>query len=148
MLHIGLNSYMAFHISDLMWINPRWTERFPTGSKIILYGAGRLGKVYYRRIVSAPTERLLLSGWVDRNYKNLTGYPQNINAPEYMKTADYDYVLLAVADRQPAEEIRESLINNYNVDAEKIVWLEPQEIFWEYAEAAGLLQDREGCQSE
>lgn len=140
MLHIGLNSYMAFPVSDLMWITPKWTEQFPAGSKIILYGAGRLGKVYYRCIASDSSERLLLSGWVDRNYKNLTGYPQDINAPEYIKTADYDYVLLAVADRQPAEEIRESLIENYNVVADKIVWLEPREIFWEYAEAAGLLR--------
>lgn len=140
MLHIGLNSYMAFSLSDLMWVSPRWTERFPIGSRIILYGAGRLGKVYYRRIASDPSKRLQLSGWVDRNYKNLTGYPQNISAPDYIKTACYDYVLLAVADRQPAKEIRELLIDNYNVEPAKIVWLEPQEIFWEYAEAAGLLK--------
>lgn len=140
MLHIGLNSHMNFPVSDLMWISPGWTERFPAGSKVILYGAGRLGKVYYRRIASDPTGRLLLFGWVDQNYKNLTGYPQKINAPEYIQTADYDYVLLAVADRLPAEEIRKSLIDNYNVDANKIVWLEPREIFWEYAEAAGLLR--------
>lgn len=140
MIHESLNSHLGFSVSDLMWINPGWTERFPAGSRVILYGAGRLGKVYYRRIASDPTGRLLLSGWVDRNYMNLTGYPQNIDAPEYIKTADYDYVLLAVADRQPAEEIRELLIDSYNVDADKIVWLKPQEIFWEYAEAAGLLR--------
>ncbi|MDE7253390.1 MAG: glycosyltransferase [Acetatifactor sp.] len=140
MIHEGMNNRLGFSISDLMWINPRWTERFPAGSKIILYGAGKLGKVYYRRIASDPTGRLLLSGWVDRNYKNLTGYPQDINAPEYIRTADYDYVLVAVADRQPAQEICEQLINDYKVDAEKIVWLEPQAVFWEYAEAAGLLK--------
>lgn len=140
MIHESLNKHLGFSISDLMWISPGWTERFPVGSKIILYGAGRLGKVYYRRIASDPTGRLLLSGWVDRNYKNLTGYPQDINAPEYIKTADYDYVLLAVADRQPAEEIRGLLMNNFDVDSDKIIWLEPQEIFWEYAEAAGLLK--------
>lgn len=141
MMHIGLNKYMGFTISDLMWINPRWTERFPAGSKVILYGAGKLGKVYYRRIASDPTGRLLLSGWVDRNYENLIGYPEEIKAPEYISTADYDYVLVAVVYRQPAEEIREKLINDYKVDAEKIVWFEPQAVFWEYAEAAGLLKE-------
>lgn len=139
MINDGVNSRLGFCVPDLMWISPRWMEKFPAHSKIVLYGAGRLGKVYYRQMMADRTERLRISGWVDGNYKRLEAYPRRIDSPEYLKTAEYDYVLLAVADRQPAREMREYLIRGCNVAEEKIVWLEPQELFWEYAEAAGLI---------
>lgn len=140
MMLTGLNEHMGFPIPDLMWINPNWIENFSKGSKIVLYGAGRLGKVYYRQILSDSPRRLLLSCWVDQNYRKLTEYPQEIQSPECIRTVDYDYILLALADKQPALEIRRQLIADYQVDADKIIWLEPQEILWEYARAAGLLK--------
>lgn len=137
----GMNTRMGFPIQDMMWISPGWIYQFPEKSKLLLYGAGRLGKVYYRRIVSDRTNRLRLSGWIDRNYLNLTDYPQRIDSPEILRNADFDYILLALADEQPAGEVRRQLINEYGVEEEKIIWLKPQEIFWEYAEAAGMLEE-------
>lgn len=141
MLHDGMNEYMGFLVSDLIWISPGWICQFPEKSKILLYGAGRLGKAYYRLIVSDRTKRLRLSGWIDRNYLNLTDCPQRIDSPELLRSADFDYILLALADEQPAGEVRRQLINEFGVKEEKIIWLKPQEIFWEYAEAAGLLKE-------
>lgn len=137
----GMNVYMGFPIPDLMWISPRWIERFQDGVKVVLYGAGRLGKVYYRQIVSDSMGRVQIVGWVDRNYQKLSGYPCKIEDPEWIKKADFDYVLLALADRQPAEEARMYLTEELRVDEKKIIWLEQREMFWEYAEAAGLLED-------
>ena len=140
----GLNECMGFSVSDLMRVNPVWIERFPVNSKIVLYGAGRLGKIYYRQIMADNMGRLQLCGWVDRNFQQMERNPGRIEPPEYLRTADYDYVLLALMDRQPAEEAREQLISCFGVAPEKIVWLEQPEIFWEYAEAAGVLRKRSG----
>lgn len=135
----GLNTHMGFPVPDLMWISPRWIERFPEGSKIVLYGAGRLGKVYYRQIVSAPSDSIQLVGWVDKNYQNLSNCPRGIQDPESIQKMDYDYILLALLDKQTAADVRTYLAEKLEVDLKKIVWLEQQDIFWEYADAAGLL---------
>ncbi len=136
----GLNECMGFSVPDIMRVNPGWIEKFPVNSGIMLYGAGRLGKIYYRQIMSDRKKRLRLCGWVDRNYQNMKGYPVEITSPEYLKSADYDYILLALMDRQPADAAREQLIRRLEVPQEKIIWLEQPEIFWEYAEAAGLVR--------
>lgn len=138
----GLNSYMGFQASDLMWIDYRWIEKFPEKSKIALYGAGRLGKVYYRQIVSGPTGRLELAGWVDRDYQKLAGYPGNIDSPEALRKMEFDYVLLAFADREPAEEVRRQLTEEFGIEEEKIVWILQHEVFWEYAKAAGMISGK------
>lgn len=136
----GMNSYMGFPVSDLMWVEPKWIERFPEKSKVVLYGAGRLGRVYYRQIVSGCAGRIKLAGWVDQNYQELEGYPGEIDSPESIRQIDFDYVLLALADREPAEEVRGRLTGEFGVEAAKIVWLGQHEIFWEYAKAAGLIR--------
>lgn len=138
----GLNIHMNFPVPDLMLIAPRWVEHFPEGSKIVLYGAGRLGKVYYRQISSDFRGMVQLVGWVDRNWQNLSGYPHEVQNPESIKKMDYDYVLLAFLDKQPAVEVRTYLTEELGVDCTKIVWLEQQNIFWEYAEAAGLFKSK------
>lgn len=136
----GLNSYMGFPVLDLMWIDYRWIERFPDHSKIVLYGAGRLGRVYYRQIMSGRTGKIELAGWVDRDYQKLAGYPGEIDSPELLRHIEFDYVLLALADREPAEEVRRHLTEAFGIEPGKIVWLLQHEIFWEYAEAAGLIR--------
>lgn len=136
----GMNTYMDFSIPDLMWIDYKWIGLFPEKSNIVLYGAGRLGKAYYRQIVSDQRKRLRLIGWVDRDYQKLAGYSQRIVPPEAIKKMYYDYILVALADREPAEEIRKQLIEKFGVEESKIIWLEQHEIFWEYARAAGALK--------
>lgn len=143
----GLNEHLGFLISDLMWINPTWIEKFPLRSKILLYGAGRLGKVYYRQITSDRANRLLIAEWIDKNYQNLKNYPQEIKPPECIRSAEYDYILIALIDKEPADKIREWLINEFNVCSEKIVWIEQHEIFWDYAKAAGLLEEEAGYET-
>lgn len=137
----GFNAYMGFSVPDLMWISPEWIKEIPEKSKIVLYGAGRLGKVYYRQIVSDSDHRLQLMGWVDRNYQSLEGYSQKISSPEELRNIEYDYVLLALTDREPAEEARKQIVEELGVEADKILWLKQYEIFWEYAKANGLIEE-------
>lgn len=136
----GMNAYMGFSVPDLMWLNPQWMKRIPKEARLVLYGAGRLGRACYRQIVSSREKRLRLLAWVDRNCRNIAGYSQRIVSPEFIRFVEYDFVLVALVERQAAEEVREQLVKEYGVDAGKIVWVEQKEIFWEYAEAAGLLE--------
>ncbi len=136
----GLNAYMGFSVPDLMWLNPKWMESIPEKASIVLYGAGRLGKACYRQIVSDYKKGLRLLAWVDRNYMNLTGYPRDIDSPEFIRNAEYDFVLIALVERQHAQEAQKQLVKEYGVDEEKIIWVEQKDIFWEYAEVAGLLE--------
>ena len=49
-------------------------------------------------------------------------------------------MLLALLDEPPAMEARMYLTEKLQVDCAKIIWFEQQKIFWEYAEAAGVLE--------
>lgn len=104
--------------------------QFPTpemlnGKKIILYGAGNVGRDYYKQL--SIYENIDIVAWVDRvpdkyNYefydiKNLdSGFSQK-----------YDFVVLAVLRESLAEAIRQEIVEQRNVPADCIIWKVPRQ---------------------
>ena len=95
--------------------------RIPQKSKVILYGAGRVGRTLYKQNKVINYSTIVL--WVDRNYKNLTdkidavyGIDDLLSYPSL-----YDYILIAIKDERICDKVRQFLIEN-GIPKEKIVW--------------------------
>lgn len=92
------------------------------GKKIVLYGAGTVGKDFYMQIKSDMQSNVVL--WVDKKWMEHSDSQYEIVSPEEIKNEEYDYVLIAVKNQRVAEEIKSELINEM-VPEEKILWIEP-----------------------
>lgn len=91
----------------------------PDGSRIILYGAGNLGKAYFQSII--VRHRHTLVGWVDSKAAGyrLQGLP--VELPTEVFDRDYDYVILGVMKAETADDIRK-MLERMGIAEEKIKW--------------------------
>ena len=80
-------------------------ERLPRNSRIVIYGAGVVGRSYFCQLLSDPD--CSLAGWVDRGYETI-GFP--VQPPAALRELHYDYVLISVENRDLAETIKRDLI--------------------------------------
>jgi len=96
-------------------------EIMPQGSRIVLYGAGAVGKWYERALKHG--EYVTLVGWVDKAYGT---YPKqyNIKSPARLTELEYDYILIAVSQEAAVEEIMHGLLE-MNIPKDKILWKKP-----------------------
>lgn len=111
---------------DKLWKSKSKEYLFPyqmvhQGSRIILYGGGRVGKVFYRQIKKSAYCHLML--WVDRNVKEY--YGQTLCLPENALWSDCDYIVIAIADEKMAGSIKEELFEKYHVPYHKMIWQDP-----------------------
>lgn len=91
------------------------------GKRIIVYGAGRVGKSYMSQLLTMQKCRVL--GWTDKNFKD--GSHIICISRERLKEINYDIILIAVKSMVTADEIKRDLIE-LGVDEEKILWMKPE----------------------
>lgn len=89
------------------------------GMKIVLYGAGEVGKEYYRRMLRDRECEIVM--WVDKQYKKYQKEHLPVKSPEEIVGIYYDAIVIGVKDRHICESIKQDLLNS-NIDAEKIIW--------------------------
>ena len=95
-------------------------ERIGQGSRVVLYGAGNVGKSYYRQI--KDYEGIKLVGWVDAARRE--AYEGcSISSPDTLPEWGYDYVVIAVWPEDVAKQIHGSLLSA-GVAEEKIIWVQ------------------------
>ena len=99
---------------------------FLKGKKVILYGAGRVGKDYYRLYCKVQDFDLVM--WIDSDWERLQKENYNVQSVEQVLSAEYDYILIAVKNEEKAEEIREQL-QGKGIDHSKIIWKAPIELY-------------------
>ena len=92
--------------------------RLPSGSKIVLYGAGKRGKKLYH--CNRITNRYEIVLWVDANPDGAEVNDRVVETPEKITEYLFDYVVVAVEDFQIVKEIISSL-EKY-ASREKIIW--------------------------
>lgn len=85
--------------------------------KIVLYGAGTMGKDYYRQLSKMGYEVVL---WVDSRAQEEKG----IKAPYNILNTDYDIILVAVSRYEYAKDIITILLE-MGIGKERIVWKRP-----------------------
>jgi glycosyltransferase involved in cell wall biosynthesis len=88
----------------------------PKGGRIALYGAGKVGNAYFVQCLCSKYCKIAL--WVDRRADTL-GYP--VESPERLRDAQFDKVLIAIANQEEARRIK-SYLMDMGVEEEKIVY--------------------------
>lgn len=92
------------------------------GRKIALYGAGIVGCKYRYQIERNHLCQVAL--WVDDDWKTARRAGYDVDAPEKLLHEVYDYVVIAVWDKEEAAPIREKL-EQMAIEKDKILWRPP-----------------------
>ncbi|SFI08425.1 Glycosyl transferase family 2 [Pseudobutyrivibrio sp. OR37] len=109
-----------FNESYLRYYYPNIETLF--GKKIIIYGAGRVGKDYYKRFrVYSQCE---IVAWVDENSREIDVGYYEIEPVSYIGGIDYDCIVIAVAKEELANEIITEL-KKIGCDIDKMIWKKP-----------------------
>lgn len=134
----GINSYLGFANPNLLWIDPYWLDSMPDGSRVVMYGAGMLGRKYWQQLMARG--KLTFVGCVDFGAEKFSNEPFEVSFPDWLFAVDYDILVITVKNEKFANSIRERLIA-MGIPAKKILWFRQDEIFWRFAEADGLLAE-------
>lgn len=102
------------------------------GSKLIIYGAGAVGKSYYKKIKMEKLYEVV--GWVDKKYLYYQKQGMVVFTPEKVVESEYDYILLALKNVELAKHVKNELIEKYHVEENKILWYEPIDLIAEWME--------------
>ena len=98
---------------------PFW--KIKRNSKIILYGAGLVGRTYYQQIVENDFGEVI--SWVDGNATNIDDSINGIviEQVETIKEKMFDYILISIKNEKAAKQIKLNLIE-MGINEDRIVW--------------------------
>lgn len=103
---------------SIKWLFPFGKVR--QGSKIILYGAGKVGKGFFKQI--EKTQYCNIVAWVDSRAEDIQQNDCAVKPPDCIEVKVYDVVVVAVNDRSIRKEIVENLVSKYAVKRDEIIW--------------------------
>lgn len=86
---------------------------------VILYGAGIRGQKCYKEMIQRDV--CFVSAWIDRNLSGNRICSRVIESPENICDKEYDWIYVAVKDKNVADEIMEEL-EKIGVPNNKILW--------------------------
>lgn len=89
-------------------------------SEIVLYGAGEVGKTFYRQLEYTKYCNVIM--WCDKNYNR---YGAEIKSPEDIRNCKFNKVVIAINSKKTAQEIGREL-SCLGIDKNRIVWRYPQ----------------------
>lgn len=92
------------------------------GSHIVIYGAGKVGKAYYRDFYDSNYGKI--AGWVDTNYRSMIEKGYCVEPPELIKDMEFDYIVIAIEEESIAHSVAEYL-REMKISKDKIVWKKP-----------------------
>ena len=123
-----INRKLGLELYDKQTAQPPYIFPFGNvskGTKIVLYGAGKVGKAYRDQILA--TEYCDIVSWVDRDVEL-----EDVALPERISSLKFDLIVIAVADKRVSDQIKDGLMG-IGVDRKKIIWENP------------YVYDRGGC---
>ncbi len=93
------------------------------GEKIAIYGAGTVGKCFYKQLITSGYASIVL--WVDKNYEKL----QEQGIPVYdiekiQNFSDISHIIIAIDNREIALSVFDELNKKYGISKDKIIWNE------------------------
>ena len=87
-----------------------------------MYGAGKVGRDYYRQIRMNLDYDIVL--WVDNNYKNIEQKECEISNPECIFNYDFDVIVVALVSNTQRNNVKDYLMN-LGIDESKIMFEKP-----------------------
>lgn len=94
-------------------------------SKIVLYGVGKFGRIYYQWIKEHHQGNSV--GWVDNLWYIIKDIDYPITLVDSLLTINYDYILIAIKSKQIQEEVTQNLIC-WGIPKEKICLISTNEL--------------------
>lgn len=88
-------------------------------SKVILYGAGKVGKEYVEQ--NEINNYCHIIKWVDRRFEYIVYKDYKIESPDSILHSDFDYVIIAIDIFEAAMKVKEYLLN-LGIEENKIIW--------------------------
>lgn len=122
----GLNKSFGFGYGNIVpfFMCDKKTISDLIGYKVILYGAGNVGKDYYFQLINYSAINIVK--WIDNNYEECKKNRMDVDSVDILrKFNDYNYILLAIENEQVANSIIDILVSEYGVDKEYIRWEQP-----------------------
>lgn len=99
------------------WILPY--KYLENNSKVALYGAGDVGRSYFRQLQRSDDYNLC--AWADKNYQKIITTEYKVISPEQLLNIDFDTLLIGVAEIEMAMDIMDDL-TELGIPARKLVW--------------------------
>jgi len=90
-------------------------DKIKADTKLVIYGAGVIGKRCVEQIRTFKYGNIVL--WVDMNPQN----EMDISPIEDIMTVDFDFILIAIKNRNTCDQVKQHLNQMYNIDKEKIL---------------------------
>lgn len=126
-----LNQYskLLFTLRNIVYFDQNSKRRYllPFGgveenTKVIIYGAGRVGQSIYRYLLD--TQRIRVMDWLDRDYEKYQQLGFEVHAPENILDVDLENtkIIIAINSRKVANSVRKWLIEN-QINENSIMWL-------------------------
>lgn len=101
-------------------------EAVPFKSKIALYGAGNVGRSYWNCLNSGSYADV--TAVFDMAYKEIgAGFPVKVKSPNEIDETMFDYIVIAMEDKDTAFSII-AWLKEKCIDEEKIIWKKPVKI--------------------
>ena len=122
----GLNRKIGLSQSNLV---PRYycqIDKLPEGSRIVLYGAGNVGRDFYKQFQRIQERKIVL--WVDTNDRKYREEGLDVMPVDAIENGSFDYILIAVLHENVVRNIKMNL-KKHKIDEKKLCWIEPQKIF-------------------
>lgn len=138
LLYKGINTLLGFENRNLLWIDPYWLDSLPENSRVILYGAGELGRKYHKQLQSRKDLHYITC--IDFSYEQLNSEELVVESPDVVNSDTYDYIVITIKNPQKAGDVREELIKRGIAD-DKILWFDQTEFFWKFARVDGPMPD-------
>ena len=124
-IYEGINRIMGLSLKTVLPLYVPPISNIPTSDKIVIYGAGIVGRDYYRMMEIMCPNRI--AGWVDRQWESLQETGIAVSPIEHLKEWEYDSIIIAVLFEDNAAKIKTSLIQ-MGIEPEKIFWSSPKTI--------------------
>ena len=99
-------------------------DRIPPGSRLVVYGYGDVGRDWCEDIRRAGSLELVMAA--DKNYQAFGKAQVRVCSLKEAGKAEYDYILIAVYDRETADGVKDILLREGFLP-EKILWFPPAE---------------------
>lgn len=125
-LFLGIGKYMGFENTSVISWYQFDSACLRSASSLILYGAGRVGKSYYKQLIKDSKYKLV--AWVDKEYAayQQEGYP--VESPEIIREKSADCIVIAVDDEKKAKDISAQIEELYGIPSKQILWRKPLNI--------------------
>ncbi len=93
--------------------------------QIVLYGAGKRGRLLHQQLTHGKRYHTQIVLWVDKKYENCRKDGLDVCSPEQiLKCKEYKQIVIAVMNQEMAEEITGELIE-MGVPGHKLLWVCP-----------------------